>query len=159
MKISNMLDLNKRIGIIGVGNIFMGDDGAGSCVLKLLENESLPENVAVINEGARGISLLHILTKLDTAIIIDAVDFGGVPGEICCFTPEEVKSEKQISGLSTHECDLLDVIELSRKLGECPENIIVFGIQPSAVTSGELSPPLKTKLPELAEHILELVRQ
>ena len=155
-----MPDVNKRIGIIGVGNIFMGDDGVGAAVLELLKNESLPENVTAINRGTSGMSLLHTLAGLDAAIIVDAVDFGGSPGEACCFTPEDVKSTKQVSGLSTHECDLLNVIELSGKLVERPETIIIFGIQPATmISSKELSPSLKKKLPELVKDILGIIHR
>jgi len=154
-----MLNMNKKIGIIGVGNIFMGDDGVGAAVLELLKNEPLPENVMLINNGTSGMSLLHTLARLDAAIIVDAVDFGGSPGEACGFTPEDVKSTKQVPGLSTHECDLLSVIELSGKLCECPETIIIFGIQPAAmISSKELSPALKMKLPELVKDILGIIR-
>ena len=153
-----MPEKNKRTGVIGVGNVFMGDDSVGVEVLELLKNESLPENVILINNETRGMSLLHTLAKLDAAVIVDAVDFGGSPGEACCFTPKDVKSEKQVRGLSTHECDLLNVIELSNKLGELPETIIIFGIQPETMTyPGDLSPLLKKKLPGLVNDILGII--
>ncbi|PKP54569.1 MAG: hydrogenase maturation protease [Candidatus Altiarchaeales archaeon HGW-Altiarchaeales-3] len=151
-------NMNKRISIIGIGNIFMGDDGVGASVLELLKNESLPGNVSIINKGTRGLSLIHTLAEFDIAIIIDAVDFGGKPGETCCFTPGDVKSTKQISGLSTHECDLLTVIELSKKLDECPGKIIIMGIQPSSMApTGELSPSIKMKLHEIVKSVMEVI--
>ena len=57
-----------------------------------------------------------------------------------------------------HECDLLNVIELSKKLGECPEKILIFAIQSARMApSMKLSPPLKMKLPEFAKDVLEIV--
>ncbi|MDI6689944.1 MAG: hydrogenase maturation protease [Actinomycetota bacterium] len=61
---------------MGVGNSLMGDDGVGIAVLALLKNETLPENVCIIDIGMSSLSLLHALTELDAAIIVDAVDFG-----------------------------------------------------------------------------------
>ncbi|MDI6821611.1 MAG: hydrogenase maturation protease [Actinomycetota bacterium] len=149
----------KRIGIIGVGNSLMGDDGVGIAVLALLKNETLPENVFIIDIGMSSLNLLHALTELDAAIIVDAVDFGGSPGEKRCFSPENIKSIKRSSGQSTHEYDLLNMIELSNKLGECPETVIIFAIQPANLfPSMELSSTLKMILPNLVKDILEIIR-
>ena len=50
---------------------------------------------------------------------------------------------------SLHEGALLDLIALSRRVGECPERIIIFGIQPGTLAPGEtLSPVLQARLPE-----------
>lgn len=148
-----------RVGIIGAGNSFMGDDGVGTAVLKLLMDETMPEDVVLIDIGTSGLNVLHALAKIsDTAVIIDAVDFGGAAAETRCFNPEDIKSIKQSSGLSSHECDLLRMIELSKKLGECPENILIFAIQPASMTpSMNLSSSLKIKLPEFAKDILEII--
>ncbi len=148
-----------RVGIIGTGNSFMGDDGVGVAVLKLLTAETIPDDVALIDIGTSGLNLLHALAKIgDTAVIVDAVDFGGSVAETRCFSPEDIKSIKQSSGLSSHEGDLLTMIELSKELGECPEIILIFAIQPASMTpSMKLSPPLKMKLPEFVKSILEII--
>jgi hydrogenase maturation protease len=38
---------------------------------------------------------------------------------------------------SLHESDLLDTLELSRNLGECPDDIVIFGIEPKQVAPGQ----------------------
>ncbi len=136
----------------------MGDDGVGTAVLKLLMNETIPEDVALIDIGTSGLNLLHALAKIyDTAVLVDAVDFGGSVAETRCFSPEEIKSIKESPGLSSHECDLLKMIELSKKLGECPKAIMVFAIQPASMTlSMKLSPWLTMKLPEFVQNILAI---
>ena len=137
----------------------MGDDGVGTAVLKLLMDETMPEDVVLIDIGTSGLNVLHALAKIsNTAVIIDAVDFGGAVAETRCFSPEDIKSIKQSPGLSSHECDLLKMIELSKKLAECPENILIFAIQPASMTpSMNLSSSLKMKLPEFAKGILEII--
>ena len=148
-----------RVGIIGAGNSFMGDDGVGTAVLKLLMDEPIPEDVGLIDIGTSGLNLLHFLAKIsDTAVIVDAVDFGGSVAETRCFSLEDIKSIKQSPGLSSHECDLLKMIELSKKLGECPKTVLIFAIQPASMTpSMKLSSPLKMKLPEFVKNILEII--
>ena len=146
-----------RIGVIGAGNTLMGDDGVGIAVLELLRGK-LPEKVELVDLGTAGLSLLHILAKLDIAIIVDAVDFGGSPGESRIMTPEEVRSTKKV-GLSTHDCDLLGVIELSRGLGECPGAIVILAIQPYKVgPSTELSRPIRDELYNFVGRIVKMVR-
>ena len=149
-----------RVGIIGAGNSFMGDDGVGTAVLKLLMNEPIPEDVGLIDIGTSGLNLLHSLAKIsDTAVIVDAVDFGGAVAETRCFSLEDIKSIKQSPGLSSHECDLLKMIELSKKLGECPKTIMIFAIQPASMApSMKLSPLLKMKLPEFAKDVIEIIK-
>ena len=43
--------LRKKIVIIGVGNLLMGDDGIGIHVVESLRKEKLPENVRVFEIG------------------------------------------------------------------------------------------------------------
>ncbi len=137
----------------------MRDDGIGTAVLKLLMDEPLPDDVGLIDIGTSGFSLLHALAKIDTtAVIVDAVDFGGTVAETCCFSPEDIESIKKNSGLSSHESDLLKMIELSRKLGECPRTIMVFAIQPASMApSMKLSPRLKMRVPKFAKDILAII--
>jgi len=147
-----------QIGVIGVGNVLVGDDGVGIAVVELLRSGSLPKNVSIIDMGTGGLGLIHALAKLDVAIIVDAVDFGGCPGETRCFSPGDVRSLKESTGLSTHECDLLNAIELSKELGELPETILIFAIQPAKMGSGTgLSPLLKSRLPEFAKEVRHMV--
>jgi hydrogenase maturation protease len=145
----------KRIAVIGIGNILMSDDGAGVRVLELLKN--LPKNVSIVELATGGMTLLHKLDGLDTAIIVDAVDFGGKPGEVRVFRPEEVKSIKTV-GYSLHDLDILKVLELAKQMGTLPKHVFIAAIQPGSLEMGEgLSPEVEGALTELARRIVELL--
>jgi hydrogenase maturation protease len=145
----------KRNAVIGIGNVLMADDGAGVRVLDLLL--PLPKNVAIIELATGGMSLLHKLEGLDTAIIVDAVDFGGKPGEVRVFRPEEVKSIKTV-GYSLHDLDILKVLELAKQMGTLPKRVFIAAIQPASLEMDEgLSPEVEKALPELARKILSLL--
>ncbi len=147
-----------KIGIIGVGNTFMGDDGIGCAVVEELKKKPLPKNIIVIDIGASIWNLVHILSKFDAVIMVDAVDFGGVPGETRCFSPEDI-SLRHTHSLSIHGSNLLDIIKISRELNENPKKIVIFGIQPATIVpSTELSLALKTKLSKITMEILEILR-
>lgn len=142
----------KNIAVIGIGNTLMGDDGAGVKVLKLL-----PDSIRKIELASGGMSLLHELDGLDTAIIADAVDFGGQPGEIRIFQPHEVESIKTL-GYSLHDIDILKVLELAERMGQLPETVFIAAVQPADIGySEELSAEVEASLPELASRIMELV--
>jgi len=145
----------KKIAIIGIGNILMSDDGAGVRVLELLSPP--PKGVELIELATGGMSLLHKLEGLDTAIIVDAVDFGGKPGEVRVFKPEDVTSIKTV-GYSLHDLDILKVLELAKQMGTLPKHVFIAAIQPGSLEMGEgLSPEVEGALPELAIKILSLL--
>ena len=135
----------RMMAVIGIGNTTMGDDGAGVKVLDLL-----PDIVNKIDLATGGMTLLHKLEGLDTAIIVDAVDFGGMPGEIQIFIPEQVESIKTL-GYSLHDIDILKVLDLAKKIGQLPKNVFIAAIQPERLSySEELSPKVAKAMPRMA---------
>ncbi|MDH7517548.1 MAG: hydrogenase maturation protease [Candidatus Thermoplasmatota archaeon] len=146
----------KKSAVIGIGNTMRKDDGIGIILIeKLLEQkEKLPKNIEFIDGGIGGMNLLHLLVNFDFAMIVDAVNFGGQPGETRVFTLDEIKSKKIQAKTSTHESDFLKIIELSKQLNECPEEIIVFGVQPKDTSHGQnLSAELEKKLSSILDNL------
>ena len=81
---------------------------------------------------------------------------GEAQGVMRRFTPEEVRSKKVKRRYSLHEGDLLDNLELSRNLCECPEDIVIFGIEPKEIAPGEgLSEELQGNIKYYIETILK----
>lgn len=147
-----------RVAVIGIGNPLMGDDGAGVAVLDLLAKK-VPKGVELLDLGTGGMNLLHKLEGLDLAIIVDAVDFGGKPGQIKIFEPDDVDTSKEL-GVSLHDADILKIIQLAKEMGKCPEKIFIAAIQPASVSPAmELSSGIKKKLPMLADEILKLLKK
>ena len=129
----------KKVGVIGIGNPLRRDDGIGIVLLeKLVERRNeLPENVDFVNGGTGGMNLLHILARYDVVVVIDAVNFDGEVGESKLFKSEDVNSQKIPINMSIHESDVLKVIQLSKKLKECPNKLYFFGIQPKDTSFGQ----------------------
>jgi len=160
MKTDCLTEVKAKTGLTGlvcVGNNLMGDDGIGIILSELLRNESLPKQVRVLEKGTSQLSVFYALSELDRAIIIDAVDFGGRPGETRLFALKDVVTDKDCSGLSLHECDLLAIIDLFNKLNIQPPAITIYAIQPETIIPGAgLSPALMAKLPEYLKEIIKL---
>lgn len=153
-----MTTTDHRKAVIGIGNPLRGDDGAGIAVLELLS--SLPDKgVRLIELGTGGINLVHELAGLDSAVIVDAAEFGGRPGEIKAFSPDDVKSLKTV-GYSLHDWDLFTSIDISKRMGECPDNLRIVVVQPVELGPVEgLSAPVKDALKELARTVIEEVEK
>ncbi len=149
----------ERKGVVALGNPFRGDDGISTVLARELDNEDLPSNIEIFDAGIGGIKVLHILEKLDKVILVDAVFFGGEPGEYVFFESDEIESLKA-SGES-HDFNIFEVLELSKELHEGPDEVLVMGIQPKDVSMHEeLSEELKEKVPvllaELRKKIIDI---
>ena len=140
--------------IIGIGNTLMGDDGAGVLVLEMLKGR-IPDDIELIELATGGMSLLHVLARLDKVVIVDGAEFGGSPGEIRSFRPDDVKSVKVV-GFSLHDWDLFTTLEMAAKVGECPSEIVIVAIQTEDMSFKEgLSGPVEAAMADFADRIVE----
>ena len=70
-----MKDLRSSILVIGIGNEFRSDDGAGIVVARAIEGKKLP-GVTVIEQSGEGAALMDILNEADNVYLVDAVSSG-----------------------------------------------------------------------------------
>ncbi|MDD4169822.1 MAG: HyaD/HybD family hydrogenase maturation endopeptidase [Desulfotomaculaceae bacterium] len=145
----------KRIVILGVGNLLLGDEGVGIHAINELKNESFSPSVKIIDGGTAGIDLLFWLEDADYVIIIDCIEANAEPGSILRLQADELllNAPGQISSL--HDISLQEMLFIAKKLGKLPPTII-YGVQPKNITlSDQLSPAVHRSLPRL----LQLIRQ
>ncbi|MBN1126744.1 MAG: hydrogenase maturation protease [Sedimentisphaerales bacterium] len=122
--------------VLGLGNPLMGDEGIGVRIVEELESacgKNFPQ-ADFLDAGTGGMSILHLIAGRKKAILIDCALMGEQPGTIKRFTPDQVRSQKILAHQSLHEADILNIIDLSRQLGECPEEVVIFGIEPESIT-------------------------
>ena len=99
-------------------------------------------------------NVLHELEGREKVIFVDCTMMGEPPGTIRRITPDDVRTRKIQPRLSLHEGDLLHTISLAQRLGTCPSDVVIFGIEPKSIDFGEnLSPELSDRLEEYAEAI------
>jgi hydrogenase maturation protease len=124
--------------VVGLGNPLMADDGIGPYLLEKLSVifRGHPD-IDLVNGGTGGMSLLHIIANRAKVILIDCASMGTPPGTIRHFTPDDVASAKSLSHFTLHETDILNVLEISRQLGEYPHEVIIFGIEPVRIEMGQ----------------------
>jgi hydrogenase maturation protease len=145
----------KEIIVLGLGNPLMSDEGIGIYVVERLQKQTAKfPDVEFIDAGTGGMAVLHLIANRKKAVIIDCALMGQTPGTIRRFTPDDVKSVKQVSHFSLHDIDILKVLELSRQLEECPPEVVIFGIEPAKVEQGNtLSPELEDRIGEYVQLI------
>ena len=143
--------------IICLGNPLMRDEGIGIRLASELSTQLADHpDVDVLDLGTGGLTVIHAIEGRKKVVFVDCALMGEPPGTIRRFTPEEVRSKKVKTRYSLHEGDLLNTLELSRNLGECPDDITIFGIEPRQVAPGEgLSEELLENIPHYTETILE----
>ncbi|MFC1907567.1 hydrogenase maturation protease [Chloroflexota bacterium] len=148
---------HKGIVVGGLGNTLMSDEGIGIHVLReIMACAECPENAEFVELGSSVMNVVHAIAGRQKAVFLDCAFMDEPAGTMRRFTPDEAISTKILTHLSLHEGDLLGALELSRRLGEYPQNVVIFGIQPKSITPGEhLSSPLQERLTAYTTAVLQ----
>jgi len=144
-----------KIVIIGVGNLLLKDEGVGVHVAQELQKKTWPLSVEVHDGGVAGIGLLDFFAGASKVLLIDAAEMNLEAGSVVRFTPEDVAGKAGGPRFSAHDIGLLEVLELSRALAQCPAEVVILGIQPKEISWGmELSPEVQASIPKAVEMVL-----
>lgn len=128
--------MNKRVLVLGLGNVLLTDDGIGVfAVEKLKSSYEFSEEVDVVDGGTLGLDLLVLIEGRQRVLIIDAVDFGKKPGSIAVLEDEEIPRLLS-TGLSVHTIGLADVLSALMLSGQMPLKMSLIGIQPETLEPG-----------------------
>jgi hydrogenase maturation protease len=147
----------KNIGIAGIGNLILRDEGFGVHVVQYLQNHYIfPDNVDIQDVGTAGIYMSPFLESCDPIFVIDVVDIEGEPGSFHFFTMADVKSGNFQTRMSPHQLGLLEILEICKLRDAAPEHVEFYTIIPSELTeSVELSDIAAARLVEVSEMILK----
>ncbi|MBN1445743.1 MAG: hydrogenase nickel incorporation protein HypB [Candidatus Omnitrophica bacterium] len=145
------VELKGRVVIAGLGDRMKGDDGAGCLAAEILQKKIQKGAVKVINAENAVENYLGAIEKFkpDMVVIIDAVDFGGKPGDVKVMERAQLMETTS----STHTFSLpLIIRHISSETGaKCK----VIGIQPKSTAFGEdISPEVRQSVLRLTEQLL-----
>ena len=146
--------------IIGLGNQYRGDDAVGLEVAGLLKKE-FNEQADIMEYQGNPLDLLEIWTGKDCVFIIDAVSSDEQEvGFVYRFLPHKEEIPAVFSRASTHLIDVIQVIELGKTLGNCPKDLVVYGIEASQFALEQsISQKLKNKVPDIFKTIEKHIRE
>lgn len=147
----------EKIGVMGVGNLLLSDEGVGVHLVRYLEQHySMPAEVELYDGGTAGLYLSTFVETCRVLIVVDALAIAAQPGTIRIFYDDEVKAGLLQTHLSPHQVGFLETIELCRLQDREPEQMVVIGICPADINAGvELSTEIRETLPLLAAEVIK----
>jgi len=154
--------MTARILVAGIGNIFLGDDGFGSEVIRNAEiprgDSSGDSCVRVTDYGISGMHLAYdLLDGWDTLVLVDAVPSRGNPGTLHVFQADH-ESGSAAPGVNGHSMDPAAVFASLRALGGRPPYTVVVGCEAGSVEEGMgLTEPVAKAVPRAARTVAEIV--
>jgi len=129
----------KKILIAGVGNELRQDDAFGIELCRKLADAELPSHVKIMEVGIGGIHLVQELyDNYDVLLILDAVSWGGKPGEIYFKEIEvgdikEWSTDKQRAFLADmHYTNPTRALMLAKALNILPVHVFMLGCEAGA---------------------------
>lgn len=150
-----MNNLDRTTLVLGLGNLFRGDDGVGPRIIEELIHRGVPEGVAVQDVGNAGLDLLNILEGWKRAVIVDTAEMGQEPGRFVRFTPDEVQLTQASTRVSLHDAGLSEVLALADALNRTLPELVIFGVQPAEFGWREgLSPAVEAAIPALTDAVI-----
>jgi hydrogenase maturation protease len=145
----------RRRVVIGVGNSWQSDDGAGLAVARRLR-ELVPEGIDVLELEGEPVTLVEAWAGADEAWVVDAVSSGARPGTVHRVDAAEAPLPRELSTASTHLFGIGESVELARSLGRLPERLVVYGIEAAQISAGpELSPEALAGVEETIKRLLQ----
>ncbi|MEW6215488.1 MAG: HyaD/HybD family hydrogenase maturation endopeptidase [Nitrospirota bacterium] len=148
------MEAQKKILILGIGNLLLKDEGVGVHVVERMKDMALPPDVEVMDGGTMGFNLLYYLEGREKVIVIDAAKAGSPPGTLYRFTDKDL-ADKRGFFRTAHDFDFVDALKTARFLGHKPE-VIIIGVEPEDMSDGlELSPVIKEKIPRIIELVMK----
>lgn len=147
----------KRV-VIGVGNPYRSDDGAGPEVTRRLRAR-MPGRVRVVDHDGEPVGLLHAWEGASIAVIVDAVCTNGSrPGDVHRIEVTGTSNLESAHAMSSHGMGPGEALELARALDRLPDRLVIFGIEGKTFAPGAgLSTEVERSIDDVVQRVLEEV--
>ncbi len=146
--------------MLGMGNRFLSDDGAGPCIIAGLRDLDLPPCVTLDETCLSGINITKKLAGHDHAIVVDALRSGREPGTIVWLAPHN--PDPQSSPCSEHSSGIFRALALGKDLGQnMPVHVVVLAKEAADVHTflKNLTCHVRSAIPHAVDHIARKLAQ
>ena len=146
-----------RIGVIGLGNVLMGDDAFGPWVAQVLlaEYEFRP-GVSVEDLGTPGLDLIPYVADLEALVLVDTVRSEAAPGTIRLYRRDALLQHAPQARLSPHDPGVKEALLTAEFAGVGPREVLLVGAVPMDSAMGvRLSAPLRQAVPRAVGEVLK----
>ena len=145
----------KGVVVVGVGNAYRGDDGAGLAVAESVRGR-VTEGVEVVTCEQEASRVIDAIEGRDAAVLVDAASSGAPPGTIHRFDASADPVPARSFRSSTHAFGVGEAVELARALGKLPRVVVVYGVEGQEFAAREgLSEAVAAAVEPAAEAVLE----
>ena len=146
-----------RVVVIGVGNRYRRDDGAGPAVLDALAHTGAARRARLVELDGEPARVVEAWTGADVAFVVDAVRTAGAAAGTV-HRIEEPDSGELADGAGraagSHALGIGSAAALGRALGRLPERLVVFGITGDDFGHGEqVSAPVAVAVAAVAAQV------
>ncbi|MEV0567734.1 hydrogenase maturation protease [Dactylosporangium sp. NPDC050588] len=151
--------MNPPVVVIGVGNPFRRDDGAGPAVIERLRLAGLPGADLAESDGEPS-SLIMLWEGRQNAVVVDAVHThraaaGHVHRRLMAHRPTGPGGRA-----GSHAMDLGDAVALARELDRLPDRMLLLGIEAADTGYGVgLTPAVARAVDRVVEHVAAAVHE
>jgi hydrogenase maturation protease len=147
--------------VAGVGNVFLGDDGFGVEVARLLAEKPQRDGVEVADFGIRGVHLVYeLLDGCDLFVLIDAAPRGYEPGTITVLEVDPDDAGPGAPVMDGHGLSPDDLFAMLATMGGRPGRSLLVACEPADVSAGMgLSEPVRAALPHAVRAVEEILSQ
>ncbi len=131
--------------IVGIGNEYRRDDGAGLLAARQLAARlgDRPD-ISVLEKDGDGAALMDTWSGVANVILIDAACSGSRPGTLHCLNANEQTFPSSFFSYSSHAFSVAEAVELARTLDQLPARLVIYGIEGKNFESGlGLSPDVE----------------
>jgi hydrogenase maturation protease len=164
--------MTARTLVAGVGNVFLGDDGFGVEVARLLAERPRQDGVEIADFGIRGVHLVYeLLDGCDLFVLVDAAPRGLEPGTVTVLEvePDTVEPDEGSPGagdapgvplMDAHGLAPDDIFAMLATMGGRPGRSLLVACEPADVSARMgLSEPVRAAVPHAVRAVEEILGQ
>jgi len=146
------------VGVIGIGNLLLKDEGVGVHAVQALAAQLAADGVKLVEGGTDPWGALSAVGGCRTLFVLDAVTGGKAPGEFHSLSLDEVETRN--ASMSLHGLSLFHLLAYERILGRGFDDVRVLGMEPAEIEPGVgLSDVCRSKLADFVEMVKSEVRR
>jgi hydrogenase maturation protease len=152
--------------VIGIGNTWRGDDGAGPAVAAAVRRRT-GDRLAVLELDGEAARLVDAWDGAELAVVVDAVRTGAAPGTLHRRDPLAAGPALGRAGpggtgagppASSHGLGVQEAVALGGALGRLPGRLVVIGVEGARFGHGDpLDPAVAAAVEPAARLVVDLV--
>lgn len=151
-------EVEGKIVVIGLGNVFMRDDGIGIHVATELRRHNLGRDVLVYDYQEMDLSLLEYFQGASKVVVVDALKSGKPPGTVSKYLIA-TRQGPLLQLPNLHGLQLFDLFDLANQAGLLSSPVVIVGVEPKDCSLGEeMSEELVTALPRAVGEVIKELR-